>query len=116
MELEMNIGTTTQAHLTAMDWKIVKIARHDGPRSLNPDAFLARLSRLLFGLGPPSPLANARLESLRRFCVRAWYWNRIRTKDIRAFLDAGYSLSDVFEILAYVAPRRGLRPSLEPLA
>ncbi len=57
--------------LSGAEWEIVELARWDGPRSLNPDGLLARLQRILFGAETPRPLANKRLETLRRFSVEA---------------------------------------------
>ncbi len=45
-------------------------------------------------------------ERGRRFCVRAWYWNIIRTKDLWMLTDAGYPTGVVFQILAHIAGRR----------
>lgn len=99
--------------LSELDWRVVDMARADGPRSLNPDGFLARVSRDLIGLPVARSLANPGLEALRRFAVRAWYWDLIRTADVRAFLDAGYSREHVLEILARVAAERGFTPSIQ---
>ena len=102
--------------LTDLDWRVVEIAREDGPRSLNPDGLLTRFLRDFFGLPAARKLANERLEALRRFSVRAWYWDMVRTKDLRMLMDAGYSSSAVFQILAHVAGYRGFTPSIEEIA
>jgi hypothetical protein len=99
--------------LSQLDWKVVDTARADGPRSLNPDGFFAWLIRTVFGISVPRSLANERLEALRRFAVRAWYWDFIRSKDIRAFFEAGYSRTNVLEILSRIGMTRGFTPSLE---
>ncbi len=97
--------------LTGTDWEIVEMAAWDGPRSLKPKGLLARIERVLFG-DVALPLANARLESLRRFSVKAWYWNQLGERDIAAALDAGLSPSDVRQILDHVASRRGFLPRI----
>ncbi len=99
--------------LSYLDWKVVEMGRADGPRSLNPEGFLARVSRDLFGLPVATRLANDELEALRRFSVRAWYWDLIRTRDLGALLDAGYSRNHALEILAHVAAVRGFTPSIQ---
>jgi hypothetical protein len=106
-------AVTSNPSLRQLEWHVVEIAREDGPRSLNPDGFLARLSRDLFGLPMARRLANEKLEALRRFCVRAWYWDLIRTSDLRSLMDAGYSSMAVFQILAHVAGHRGFTPSIQ---
>jgi hypothetical protein len=74
---------------------------------------VASLKRAFFGIETPRPLANERLEALRRFSVRAWFWDLVRTKDMRAFFEAGYSSNDAWRILNYVAAHRGFVPSVE---
>ena len=95
--------------LTGTEWEIVEMASWDGPRSLNPEGWLARIEMAIFG-DVALPLANARLESLRRFSVKAWFWNQLGEGDIAAALDAGYSPGDVRHILDHVASRRGFAP------
>ena len=97
--------------LTGSDWEIVEMASWDGPRSLKPEGWLARLEVAIFG-DVPLPLANARLESLRRFSVKLWYWNQLGERDIVAALDAGFSPDDVRLILDHVASRRGFAPRI----
>lgn len=110
------IVKTGKGSLSDFDWKVVKVARRDGPRSLDPDSFLSRFARIFFGLPVPAPLANERLEALRRFCVRAWHWDLVRSNDLRALIGAGYSTADARRILAYVANRRGFAPALRESA
>jgi hypothetical protein len=99
--------------LGPLEWDAIEIARRDGPRSFNPDGWHARIARALFGVEIARPLANKRLEALRRFSVRAWFWDLVRTKDMRAFFDAGYSSNDAWRILSYVSVHRGFLPSVE---
>ena len=98
--------------LNDLDWRVIEIARADGPRSLNPDGIAARLLRFL-GARVARQLANEGLEALRRFSVRAWYWDLIRTRDLQALLGAGYSNAHVQQILAHVAAFRGFTPSIQ---
>ena len=107
------IGLNRDCSLTDLDWSVVEIARMDGPRSINPDGPLARFLRNFFGLPVPRSLSNARAEALRRFSVRAWYWDLIRARDVRPLIDAGYSSVDAFQILAHVAGSRGFTPSMQ---
>lgn len=110
----MNALTLTQpSSLTDLDWQVVEIARADGPRSLNPDGWVNKFLQDFFGIPPARKLANEKLEALRRFCVRAWYWDLVRSKEIRMLVEAGYSSIDVFRILAHVAGYRGFTPAIE---
>ena len=106
-------GRNASQPLSDLDWKVVETARADGPRSQNPNSLLARLARDLIGVPVAQALADKKAEALRRFAVRAWYWDLIRTKDVRAFLDAGYSRINVLEILRHVGLARGFTPSIQ---
>lgn len=101
-----------QGPLNELDWRVIEMARADGPRSLNPDGVAARLLRVL-GARVAGRLANEGLEALRRFSVRAWYWDLIRTRDLQALLEVGYSSAHVQQILTYVAAFRGFTPSIQ---
>jgi len=98
--------------LSDTDWRVVDMARADGPRSFNPDGWHASFLRII-GISVPHGLANDSLEALRRFSVRAWHWDLIRKGDTRQLFDAGYSTTSVRQILAYVASLRGFAPSFE---
>ena len=95
------------------EWAIVEMARHDGPRSLNPNSLVARLCSMLLGEDIKRPLANGRLEALRQFSVRAWFWDLVRTRDVRTLFDAGFTWDDAWRVLAHVAAHRGFMPSVE---
>jgi hypothetical protein len=101
------------AVLSEVDWIVVDIARNDGPISLNPDGLWAQISRSLLRMSVPRPLNNDALEALRRFSVRAWYWNFIRTRDLKTLVAAGYSHVAALEVMAHVAGERGYCPSIE---
>ena len=107
------IALKLECSLTDLEWRVVEIARSDGPRSINPDGRFARFLRDFFGLPMARKLANEKLEAFRRFCVRAWFWDLIRARDVRALMEAGYTSADVFQILAHVAGYRGFTPTIE---
>ena len=95
------------------EWDVIEMARHDGPRSLNPNGLLARVLWVLFRVRTKTALKNERLEALRRFSVRAWFWDYVRTKDMRTFLEAGFAWEDAWRILAHVAGERGFMPWID---
>jgi hypothetical protein len=110
----MNAITLNQGcSLTDLDWRVVEIARMDGPRSMNPDGRFTRFCRNFFGLPIARKLANERLEALRRFCVRAWYWDLVRSTDVHELVAAGYSMPDAFQIVTHVAGYRGFTPAIQ---
>lgn len=111
--MKMNAVTRNpEASLSDLDWQVVEMARQDGPRSLNPNGFWSHVADL-FALPAARQLANEGLEALRRFSVRAWYWDLIRTSDMQTLIGAGYSRSDAHRILDHVAAHRGFTPSIQ---
>lgn len=106
------ISTFESQRPTAMNWQVIEMARSEGPRSLNPDGIVSRIARSLFGIALPGRLSNSGLEALRRFSVRAWFWDFVPASEVQDFLDAGYTVTDAKRILAYVAHHRGFAPSL----
>ena len=107
------IALKLDCSLTDLEWRVVDMARSNGPRSINPDGRFTKFLREFFGLPIARGLANEKLETLRRFCVRAWFWDFIRTRDLRELIGAGYTSADVLQILAHVAGYRGFTPTLE---
>lgn len=99
--------------LSEVDWIIVEMAKRDGPLSLNPDGIWARVSRQVFRLRVPGGLRGHAQEALRRFAVRAWFWNLIRADDMHRLIEAGYSDVQALQVLAHIADRRGYSPTIE---
>jgi hypothetical protein len=99
--------------LGAAEWSVIDMARAEGPRSADPNAFFNRLLSKLFGIARARPLANKRLESLRRFAVAAWFRAELRVRDMRALFDAGFTSNDAARIIAYVGLHRGIVPEVE---
>ena len=109
---EWRENRTPSKPLNQLGWEVVEMARTDGPLSLNPNGLFATIASL-FGVPVTGGLADKKLEALRRFSVRAWHWDLIRAKDVRAFIAAGYSRTNVLEILSHVGMARGFTPSIE---
>ena len=91
------------------EWSVVDFARNDGLWSLTPNGLLARVARILFGIQPPRPLANERLEALRRFAVVAWKKGKVGVGQARELAAAGFSCVDARLVLDYVARRRTIK-------
>lgn len=106
----IRIGDSTTggiARLGQDEWAVIDFARKDGLWSLAPDGFFARLVRILFGITPPRPLANERLEALRRFAVVAWRRGAVGAGQMRELVAAGFSAADARLVLEHVW--RGLK-------
>ena len=54
---------------TPVELSVIGLARVDGLATLRPRNWLTRLAERLFGVGRPNPLADPRLEALRRFAL-----------------------------------------------
>jgi hypothetical protein len=62
------------AALTALEHRVVELARHDGLDTLRTPRKRGWFARLMLGPQPASPmLANERLEALRRLAVHVWH-------------------------------------------
>lgn len=83
--------TRVPAGFSALEWSVVALAEHDTLRSLEQPGRLARAFGSLFGLGVKSPLADPRLEALRRLAVYAWRRGfALPLAEIERFLAAGF--------------------------
>ena len=111
-EAPLGCGKANDA-LGRTEWSVIDMARTEGPRSANPNAFINRLLGKLFGIAIARPLANERLESLRRFALAAWFRSEIRLRDMRNLFAAGFSSNDAARIVAYVGLHRGVMPEVE---
>jgi len=104
----MMIDIKSQPHLSTEEWQAVTVALRDAdrfacaaPRGAK-EGKLARLFRLLTGIEQPTPLADERLDTVRRF-VCASRRNVQRAREIGAELVAhGYSAAQI-EALRLVA-------------
>jgi hypothetical protein len=101
------------APMSKIERDVIDMARSDCRWSLNPDGVLQRGIGLLFGIRAAPPLANERLEQLRRFAVTAWSRDSIRARDLRQLFDVGFSSNDAWRILAHIGERRGGIPEVE---
>ena len=77
---------------THREFQAIELARRDSIWSIRPRSWLVRLVGRLFGIHPTNPLADPRLETIRRFAVAAKSGDRSSTDvEYRQFQDAGFS-------------------------
>ncbi len=88
---EAVIRPATEPRFTREELAIIDLAEKDGVWSLHGESRLGRVVRLLFGIEIARPLANRRLESLRRLAVRAWRQRPIDRAALAEFVAAGFS-------------------------
>lgn len=102
------VDDQAQPHLTAAEWQAVAVALRDADRFAcaapgdAAEGALSRLFRAITGIERPRPLADPRLDAVRRF-VCASRRNMARAREIAGELLAlGYS-RDQIEALRIVA-------------
>jgi len=94
--------------LSALEWRVVELARGDGLATLKDERKRGWLARLVFGPQPPSAiLSDVRLEALRRLAVRAWHEGYLLpVSAVREAIAAGYSELQVGRVLDAIVGER----------
>ena len=94
------------ADLSALEWMVVELARHDRLSSIRPASMLRTLGVRLFGLKAANRLADPRLEALRRVAVYGWRRSgRMPDEEVDAFLAAGFSFDQMMLALSAIRAR-----------
>jgi hypothetical protein len=76
-----------------LELKVIALAEADPVASIGPPKRLHRFFERWFGFKLPNPLADERLEALRRFAVLARVTGgRLPAEEVKHFLTAGFSL------------------------
>lgn len=84
--------------------------RSDVARERQPRTGLARAAGWFFGLAAAGPLADPRLEALRRFASKARYHRTtLSEEDVGALVAAGFTAGQVWGLAGWLAgrPRSG---------
>jgi len=98
------------AHLSALEWSVVAIAREDRLSSLRAPSRLSVAMGGLFGSRHNPRLADPQLEALRRMAVLSWHHGyTVPTSALTAFTDAGYTMAQYETLLASIAAARVAR-------
>lgn len=100
--------TSQTASFTALERQVIALAEADPVASIGAPKRFARFFERWFGFKRPSPLANERLEALRRFAVLARVSaGQLPAEEVKRFLAADFSL-----LQARALQRRAARPVL----
>jgi len=101
---------------TPLELRVISLGeRYDAARELSQESRRARLLERLFGITLHAPLANARLESLRRFASLAYHHpDRVAEGDVADMIGAGFAPGQVLGLLEYFSDRKAAarRPAL----
>ena len=92
------LDRTTQPELTHLEWQVVSVALNDAHHRVHVDVRpgrLAHLWRALTGFTPTQPLADPRLETLRRFVCYARRHRRVDNGLAQELAGHGFSVRQV---------------------
>lgn len=93
------INMAPAASFSALEWSVVALARRDSLGSLRNPGRIAKAMAVVFGSRTENPIADPKLEALRRTAVHAWHRSfAIPESEIERFHDAGFS-ADQLELL-----------------
>lgn len=92
--------------------RVIDLAqRVDAAGEINPQGRVGRFVEWALGIRLARPLADPRLESLRRFASLARYHpGDVGDEDVDRFIAAGYSRGQAYGLLAYLGGRHGPAP------
>jgi len=96
-----------QIDFSPLEWTVISLARHDQRRSARLPAELRRIIALLFGERTARPLANKRLEALRRAAVAIWNCRPLADADAAAFGRAGFTSGHLNVLRMAISSQRG---------
>lgn len=99
-------ATASDAGLfSSTELRVIGLAeRRDATREIAPDSRFGRFAEWAFGVRLARPLADPRLESLRRFASLARYHaEQVGQDDLRRLVEAGYSWGQASGLLSYLA-------------
>ncbi|HWK36095.1 hypothetical protein [Sphingomonas sp.] len=95
---------------SALEWSVVAIAERDKLSTLRTPGRVAVALGTLFGDKPNPQLADTRLEALRRIAVLSWHFGyTIPGDDVRAFVEAGYTLDQYETLVDSISAGRAAR-------
>ena len=98
---------TGAATLSPLEWSVVALAQRDRLSSTDRPGPIAVAMGRLFGSRRNPDLADSRLEALRRIAVIAWHRGyAIASAEIRAFLEAGFTMAQYELVLASISRGR----------
>jgi hypothetical protein len=90
---------SSTARLSALEWMAVAVSRNDRLSSLDRPSRMASAIGSMFGFQRASPLADPRLEAVRRIAVLSRHFGyTVPSGEVTRFLAAGFT-PDQYELL-----------------
>lgn len=108
LEGESRLASASDAgRFSTTELRVIDLAeRIDASRELSHGSRFGRFVEGVLGVRLPRPLADPRLESLRRFASLARHHNGdIAEDDIRGFIEAGYSRGQAYGLLSWLGEK-----------
>jgi hypothetical protein len=100
----------TAAQFDALELSVVALARRDSLRSLRTPGRIAKAMAVLFGSTSENPIADPRLEALRRMAVHGWHRGfAVPASEILRFTAAGFSADQLELLLTSIGRARAAR-------
>lgn len=102
-ELSMlRVPTAPVEEFSSLEWTVIELARREPLASLRePTRFAMGLARFL-GRAIARPLADPRLEALRRFAVHAWRHGFVLpSSELTRFMTAGFSAEQAEALIGH---------------
>lgn len=101
------IRKAAAASFSALEWSVIALARRDSLGSLRTPGRIAKAMAVVFGNRSENPIADPRLEALRRTAVHAWHRSfAIPEGEIQRFYDAGFSAEQLELLLTSISRDR----------
>jgi len=106
--IEKPVDVAGDQPLSALECRVVELAREDRIETLRPYRPRSWLARLVLGPAQPSPvLANERLEALRRLAVQVWHDGyTVPVSALREARQAGYDESQIGAVIDMIGRAR----------
>ncbi len=96
------------ARFSPVELRVIDFAKRiDATREIEPQGRLGRFLETILGFRLGRPLADQRLESLRRFASKvSHHGDEVADTDVRSLVEAGYSPGQAYGLLSYLADGR----------
>lgn len=103
-------AAATGEGLSPLEWQVVGIAAGDRPSSLKPAGGIGGAIAAVLGWRRTLPLANERLEALRRIALLSWRRGySVDPGEVRRFLSAGFSADQYELVVDHIGSARAAR-------
>jgi hypothetical protein len=108
--MDLTIGATASdvASFTGVELRVIDLAKRiDATREIAPQGRLGRFLGGAFGFRFGGPLADRRLETLRRFASKiSHHGDEVADADLQSLVEAGYSAGQAYGLLDYLSTRQ----------